>query len=233
MKFGPSHFPVGTVFRVGKHLLSSLDDTVDYTVVRVHKNGPRSYVLYVLETDSPETSLPTFRQFMCFNIAHVACIVRRGPGEAQVVFDHKSVKRTAEDVQMMSLDHSDMFPRKPGVYRTGSLRALIQYKLDRIIPRGQTIDLSRLIKDVRHQGWCGETPDRLFVFWTVKRKKLDRFLKANWMRYRKSLRAWEKELDEEIEKEMEEAMEDISKDLEDDWYDGWQDSMEYNHVQPI
>lgn len=26
MKFGPSHFPIGTVFRVGKHLLSSLDD---------------------------------------------------------------------------------------------------------------------------------------------------------------------------------------------------------------
>lgn len=199
MKFGPSHFPVGTVFRVGKHLASFLDDTKYYTVKALFFRGPRDYVIHTEET--------------MFHLDHVARIIKRGPGET-VVMKHTS-RSLQEDVKLMSLDHDPNLPRKPGIHRTASPYAFIRTKIDNIVPSHVVIDYKKLMYDISNQPWV-RTPkyNGSFHYWEIKRKQLDKFIRNNWIRYQKSLDAWEKEVREEQEEYNKASYEDIHNDLQ-------------------
>lgn len=178
----------------------------------VFRRGPRDYVIHTTETYTLSGSDQTFNEM--FHLGHVARIIKRGPGET-LVMKEEHRHRLQEDVKLMSLDHDPNLPRKPGIHRTVSPYAFLRTKIDNIVPSHVVIDYKKLMYDIGDQPWV-RTPkyNGSFHYWEIKRKQLDKFIRNNWIRYQKSLDAWEKEVREEQEEYNKASYEDIHNDLQ-------------------
>lgn len=204
--WSPAHFPVGTQVVFDETTsYSFIDKGGVYTVTGVSENGPRSWVIYLLEPISGGESYPRF-----MNIDHVSKIVGRVHVDPKDYADidtserhrimHCYIRHETRDLQML-------VPKPKGHYVSRGVQFLRWTTSDKMMEENY-VDTERLINDLLFLGIVTKkkvTNGRYEDYFvrTASKKKLKRFLKRNINRYLEKMDDVVKREDEELSRMME------------------------------
>lgn len=198
MKFCTHHFPVGTKFRLSDSILSCVNDlTADgvYEVREIIQNGVDSFVL---RTGRTHTIGPSDVE-EGFNIDHVSEIVKRGDGPVVIDYGWHSFhqKRLLEDVLRMRATHAP----SPGFYLTGSVQSVVFYELSKLTGAKGMLVSRRLFRLLETQSWVTRNNPDFLPVWRINKKRLRKWLKANYLRFQDTKKAQlkaEQDLEDEL-----------------------------------
>lgn len=132
IKFGPYHFPEGTVVEIRNTAMIRDYKNPDeipkttFTVNRVVQNGPRSFVLE-MHDKQPDNRGTFANQPYAYNISHIVKILTPGKGKlnidhsSRIARDDKSRQSYAQKVQEWRAE-ADLYLTDRGYYRTIRLK---------------------------------------------------------------------------------------------------------------
>lgn len=194
-RWGPAHFPVGTVFTLNEDIAQShiREGRVnEWPVQGVVRNGVDSYVL---DTGVTHKFLDGSEHEHSFNISHVASIVKRGTGPVGLDPGGYGLK-TNQDLHVdIQLAESSRFlaSKRRGYHTTYSPRYFIAHEVQRTGKLNATLDLDGLVGAVLEQTWsvCKAVPGYEGLglrVWEINRKRLRRWVAQNVNRFLQNIR---------------------------------------------
>lgn len=222
-RFVPQHFPVGTVCQLSSELSYMRDEAGNPRVITVQgivRNGLDSYVLKTgVKKMHSEYNPEGIDEGI--NISHVDRILKRGDGPVKIDYGYytsaRQDKRMLEDIRMMEL--TKPFPDrnwspKKGCYNTGSLTTVLHYEVSKVASEGQMIDHEKMHRAVYKQPWCTFVKHHFFHAYSINKKQLRKFLKANLNRWllnmKKALKAEREEQQQDYERMWDEEDRNLS-----------------------
>ena len=203
IKFGPGHFPAGTLFKANLCHTRAYD-VVTWVAKQVIRNGPLSYVV---ETETFDEVCGINK---AFHISHVTRIVKRGDGKLKMV-DHSEFnaigdffKDAKEASIAMNIDvclKTHYLTVHDGVSYTN----LVSHKVKDMVPIGTSVDMGRLMDALFNQTFVKRTTfviskefDWSRDYFIAPKKRVDRWLKQNINRYLKKVKVAQDEYDDAI-----------------------------------
>ena len=206
--WSPAHFPVGTQVVFDETTSYSLIDKGGvYTVTGVSENGPRSWVLSLLEPISGDDSYPKI-----MNIDHVSKIVGRvrvDPKDYAHDRDNERHQTLCGYTQQETRDLQMLVSKPKGHYVSRGVQFL-RWTASAKVMAENFVDTERLHDDLQVLGIVTKkkvTNGRYEDYFvrTASKKKLKRFLKRNLNRYLEKMDDVVKREDEELSKAMEKS----------------------------
>lgn len=185
MKFGPQHFPNGTVVKLNDEFqkITQTNGLLTHTVTGLVRNGVKSYVFktgVILEHTGEQG----------FNIDHVAQIVKRGSGKVTIDHGFYGVNKSKEHLiqlesGVLSTRHGDVGTKFPtGRHVTYSVSAALGLELAKLAPAGATIDYERMTAALVAQKFVVSVQEHVhFEHFVVNKKRLRKWVKTNLNRY--------------------------------------------------
>lgn len=86
---------------------------------------------------------------------------------------------------------------KRGFYTTASMRSLVHYEVSKFAPVGAFVSIDYMVGGIVGQSWCTEVRlSQHFTVHRVNKKRLRKWLRANFNRYMLNMKAEEKAYDE-------------------------------------
>jgi hypothetical protein len=209
IKFGPGHFPIGTIARV-----QVMEEPYDFRVDRIFEQSAQGWIL---ESDLNPSEVTGKR---CINVGWVIGIVSRGTGHCNVVPYHEPVKFTQK-----RFEKQEPYAERCAAYGVGKNEYLfddvisdirsIVYHYPQYAHLGQqhlydfNAIAGEVLRHARQQTWYAVI---------INKKKFHRVLKAALARFKESRAKCEKLYREEQQRWGDELMRDMY-DHDDDMLD--------------
>lgn len=199
------HFPIGTVFQLNKDVIHEPGDTGLRTVCSIVRNGIQDYILKtgVMRPGVGEEA---------YHISHVAHVVTRGEGPVKIDQSYNGNQvneRTRADWNTCVITQplKDYKPRK-GYIATLSVDLILMLELEKAGHPWDTPDIHKVRKAVMAQPWTKIIKVGFAHLVEFNKKRLRKFIKANFNRWLTDLAKAQKEYDTST---MEDYYEDAEK----------------------
>lgn len=224
MKFGPEHFPAGTVVEIK----GSMIENGIFTVAAVYEIEARNWVLDMVETRPSIMRGARVMEPASYNIAHVYRIVKRGTGHIGVIQDlptnpaYRTERKGIESFreywqtrhlpELMSVCEDFELPipkAKKGEYITVSPQNLVNLAVgcQGFIPGGHWIDETRAFRHFIAMGFLRQVgrddPHSPVGFYALDYKRASKWLQKNYHRCMFNLDYVCKEIEEDDRRQSE------------------------------